>query len=354
MRRSIPYGLLAVLWAINIAAIAGLVDSLFPAAKPEPALVEALTEDRKHAGRKFDDSVVALVQDERETMFAVGIESGVVDLWTNTPQARKWTIKAHDARANELAFSADGRFLFTGSYFEEGTKVWNVEAGELRSVIADAQGPVGRTPNPNVIVVAKTSSFRLYDLKADTLWPETYEAKGVIQSIAFNGRAGLIALGSASGTIEIWQYSETKGKPVLGRRVATSPYGMGNWVVGLHFSPSGDRLLAVTRQGNVDEWDSATLTKRRSIPTTLGWIGASAFLDRAKYVLGSETAIALVGTKDPSGLSQGLLEIIPPAGEAAVPAVPLRTNLPVVAANRARDGFVVIHSRATGVFPARP
>lgn len=354
MRRGIRYGLLAALCAINIAAITGLVAMLRSTATPAPTLVEALTEDRKHAGRKFDDSVVALAQDERETMFAVGIEAGVVDLWTNAPQARKRTIKAHDARANQLAFSADGRFLFTGSTFEDSTKIWNVETGELRSVIADAHGPVGRTPNPNVVVVANTSSFRLYDLKADALWPETYEADGVIQSIAFNNRAGLIALGSASGTIEVWQYSERKGKPVLTRRAAASPYGMGNWVVGLHFSPSGDRLMAVARRGNVDEWDSGTLTKRRTISTSLGWIGAGAFLDRPKYVLGNETAVALVGTKHPSGLSQGLLEIIPPGGETAAPATPLHTNLPVVAASRTREGFVVIHSRATGVFPVRP
>lgn len=352
MRRGTNIILILVLYGIAILASGRMLRTLMPPVENKN-LTEALAEDRKPRGRKLSESVVALALGNSEKDMAVGLESGAVDLWTTSPAPSKRTFKAHDGRSNWLTFTADGSGLFTGSEFGTDTKLWDVKTGDLRVLIPDARGPVGQTPNPNIYVVANTSSFRLFDLRTQTAYPGTYQASGVILSLTSNPRSGRIALGTASGSIDIWQYSQTAGKPTLTQTATAKPYATGDWVVGLHFSSAGDRLVSVARKGTVNEWKSQTLQGVREISTNLGWIGAAAFLDRRKNLFWDETVIAVTGTQHPSGLSKGFLQIIPPDNPLPQP-IPLHTNLPTMTDSPNNDAFLVIHSRSAELFRTTP
>lgn len=251
----------------------------------------------------FSNTVVSLNYDVERDNLIVGRESGAVEVWSSRKAAMRVRFPAHSSRVSHVTLVHGGKFLLTDSHFQTETKLWDTKSGKLLMRISEARGPSGATPDPNFYVVADSSKFRLLDFRAKRMLPDEYPGSGSTTSLATDVGSRRIAVGTASGTIDVWSFVETRGRPKLKLVSSQQPYDVGNWVVGLQFSRDGSTLYAVTRWGLVDELDSSTLEKKRSLQSSLKNIRSAEFIE-------SKGILALAGTKDAVGLNDPWLEVI--------------------------------------------
>ncbi|MGZ5008581.1 MAG: WD40 repeat domain-containing protein [Methylobacter sp.] len=261
------------------------------------------SEDSKTSDNYFESLVVNLKYDDKEKYLVVGHESGKIDIWDAKEALSKREIKAHEHRANLITFTSDGNSFFSNSYFETSTKLWSAKTGELLHLIPDTRGPVCATPNENIYLIANNEYIRFFDNERKLLLPEKYVLGGVVTAMATDIASELIAIGTASGSIEVWQFSENKEKLSIRKISSVKPYDTGNWIVGLQFSSNGKNLYSVARSGSIDEWTIKTFEKRRSIGTPLKHINSVAFLQASEL-------LALGGTVDNVGVGDSFVEVI--------------------------------------------
>ena len=253
--------------------------------------------------QRFEDRVVSLQFNDKEKFLAVGHESGSVDIWDAKEAFSKRVIKAHKHRANLLAFSTDGNTLFSNSYFEDTTRLWDARTGELLNAIPATRGPVSISPDERYYLIANSGDAQFFDYERKLLLPGKFRCEGVITAMASDISSGQIAVGTASGTIQVWKFSLRDDNPTLEVISQAKPYPMGDWVMALQFAPNGRSLYSVARFGSVDEWILNTFEKRRSIPITLKQIMSSAFMPDGAL-------LAVAGTSDAGGASVGSVQIV--------------------------------------------
>jgi WD40 repeat protein len=261
-------------------------------------------EGSKNPDGPLDKRVVSLAYHDKDKYLVVGHESGSIDIWDAKEARSKREVKAHMYRANLISFASDGARFFSNSYFEQSTKLWSAKTGELLLSISDTRGSVCATPNDDIYLIATSegSTVRFFDLARKILLTEEYKSSGVVQTMAMDTASEQIAIGTASGTIEVWSFSRIGPIPKLQHTATAKPYATGNWVVGLQFSPGGKRLYSVASSGVIDEWESATLKKYRSLPVTIR-IKSSTFLQ-------DKSLVALAGTVDKEGFGAGTVELV--------------------------------------------
>lgn len=282
-----------------------------------------LIRDSRSNDGSFKNLIVSMSYDDKGKYLVVGHESGNIDIWDAKEPRSKREIKAHDYRANWITFTSDGNSFFSNSYFEKSTKLWSAKTGELLHSIPDTRGPVSTTSDESLYLVGQSSQIRIFDMGKKVLLPEQYESSGVILVMVMDVASQQIAVGTASGTIEIWKFLRNNGKPSLQRKLSVKPYSTGDWVIGLQFSPDGAALFSVARSGLVDEWTIRSLEKIRGISTKLKHVHSVAFF-RGKDLL------ALGGTEDKVGVGGGYVEVVDlPAGTSTT--YRANTNLPIVA-----------------------
>jgi WD40 repeat protein len=253
----------------------------------------------------------------------VGHESGDIDIWDIKQALSKRTINAHGYRANVLAFNRQGDAFFSNSNFENETKLWDAETGKLVTSIPFTSGPVCGTSDERFYIIANSDQLRIFDYRSKTLLRDTYRfSYDVVTQIAYDNTSDRIAVGTASGTVQILQFSIDNDRPKLQMISRAAPYGMGNWVIGLQFADEGRKLYSVARQSySVDEWEVQPLQIKHSHSTTLQNIASAAFMfDQGLFVLaGART----------NPFAPGLIEIHSlSAGKAWM--FEANTNLPVV------------------------
>ena len=300
--------------------------------------------DSQLADSKFSNHIVSIKYSNKEKILLVSHESGKIDIWNTNSTKRKQEINAHKYSTDYLAFTSDEKSFFTSSVFENSTKLWDTGSGEMLHKIRDMAGPVGSTPSDDVYVIANSSSryVRLFDTNKKLLLAEKYACEGVIKSLATHATAGLIAIGTESGTIELWKYSEAKGVPSMDKVSSFKPYGLGDWVIGLKFSTDGKSLYSVTRFGSIDEWSSSTLKKSGSLSTDLKYINSAAFSHNGN-------SLGLAGTEEKVGSGPGSVVVISLV-TGSTKAFRVNTNLAVIEHLPSIFSYIAALNRSVGVF----
>ncbi|MBC9252555.1 hypothetical protein A9179_20005 [Pseudomonas alcaligenes] len=292
--------LLSALFLLLLAGAAGLLWRfvLFPPIHPE--FTQALFKQRFADG----DRVASIRFHSASKHLLVGMESGLVHIWDATQREARISLRAHPNRTDQLQFSRDGSSFFSNSYFDDVTRLWDSESGELLATIPDARGPVAPGPREALYLIAGAhGELLLYDLEQRQLLAGRYKSLDGVTALASSPRGDLVAVGNASGAIQLWQVTEQGGQLQLNLKQERKPYETGNWLLALGFSADGQSLISANRQGTVVEWSSADLSKRRDIPSTLKWLHQATFADGMPW-------LTLAGTLDPRGLKDGKIELI--------------------------------------------
>lgn len=316
-----------------ISGCAGIVHKRF---------VQNFSNERQGTDGSFSNLVANLAYNDKKQLLAVGFESGQIEIWDINKTHSKIGFKAHEYPASMISFTADGTALFSSSKFEESTKIWSVKSGALIQAIRKMKGPVGTTPNKNIYVVANGEYVSLYNLSREIIFPEKYPSGGLITAIATDVSSGLIAIGSESGTIEVWRYSESMGTKVLVKVSSVRAYSLGDWVVGLQFSSKGDSLYSVARFGAINEWAPETMEKRRTVPTAFKHIFSAAFYRE-------EDMLSLAGNELKNSLGASAVEVISLAtNESRI--YPISTNFARVEILPPLSATIAVESRSAKTY----
>lgn len=304
-----------VLVALLLLAVAGVAVWRF-----WPGLDDRFVAAFRDGMRGNDDRVAAMQFDEGSRLLAIGRESGTVELWDAAHAGKRTIIQAHSYRADKLCIG-DG-IVFSGSGLESTTKVWDARTGALKHQLPGVRGPVARSPLPNLYLVATNAGLMLFDAAAGALVGPPLAIEGEVTSLTADAASSRIALGTASGTLELIELRRgTDGAPRLVRIARVQPYQPRNWVQAVSLLDDGRRLISVVREGEIAEWDPASLTRRRVFPRTLQHVHQAAFVPGRPW-------LAISGTLDPQGMRSGKVEVVDLMAGVAT-RYKANTNLPV-------------------------
>lgn len=325
-------------------------------ARPNPVIqkyhpfLSAFDQDlktNKKAGN-FDFMVSSLTFDKKNRYLIVGRESGDIEIWDMANNSKRVISKAHHHRADTIQLAADGDSFFSATSTMDHFKLWDIHTGEPIYVSPPGfLSPIVPTNIPDVYVVGKTSKILFFDNQKKTLYPETYQASEGVMSLAADQATGMVAAGSASGTVDLFQINSAGGTPGLTKIKEIHPYKVGDWVKALHFSPEGDSLYSVSRSGKVDEWSIPTLEKKRSIATGCDGV------NEVKILPGKEIMALMAGGTEGSSKFAPLVVLVYLKSGQAVP-YEITTNHASSDFFIPLDVLMTVSGSSTMLFPLDP
>ncbi len=158
-------------------------------------------------------------------------------------------LAGHSTAVRTLAASPDGRYLASGS--DDGTiLLWDQKTGELvgpplkehaRAVTALAYSPDSRM----LLSGSDDQTVRLWDARAARRIWLLSGAQKTVRAVSFVGK--LAAAGDWDGSVLLWdvQTGKPQGKPLLGHGLS---------VTGLGSLPSGQLLVSASWDGDIRKW----------------------------------------------------------------------------------------------------
>jgi WD40 repeat protein len=164
-----------------------------------------------------------------------------VKIWNPETGREQRILRGHKHRVSTVAFSADGRYIASGSY-DTTIRIWDAQSNKELLCISDNIGAVSSVAfSPDGKRLAAGSydgSIYLYDVNS----PERASAgnRRIVQLVLFSGSDSAIA--SATRDIAVEEIAE-KAASVNGEWIAITPYGY------YQASPRGDRYLNVRGGG---------------------------------------------------------------------------------------------------------
>jgi WD40 repeat protein len=259
--------------------------------------------------RSLEDDAATVVFDPVLQVLAVGRESGRLELWDAKQPSARIVRQAHAARTEFIAFGREDGIVLTNSVFSDalpidpnhGTRIWDARTGELLHSLKGmwAPGPIAASPIRSLFLIGDSGDLLLYDHTKRSVVGNRLkmEQDAQVTALAADAVSGLIAVGTSRGDLLLMKLNPSSTTPQLQVIKRASPYGqrVRADVHALIFLDDGKRLVsAATTQGEVVEWDTTTLERRRKFPTTLETV------NWASHTAG-EPWLVLAGTESTRG-----------------------------------------------------
>ena len=268
---------------------------------------------RTLTGTLSDKGDILSVAVSRDGLLAADTWAGTTQVWDLATRTQRATLPAGSADAAEtVAFSADGKYLATGTLpgtrlLEVGpdsvvsSAVASLPVGQAESVWSLAFDRTGRS-----LAVGTPGGTQLWDVTSGTLTRTLPRGTGTrVNALGFSPSGGLVAAGSDSGAIQLWDPASPGQAPT-----ATLHVGAGNAIVNsVAFSPSGRFLAAGAQDGTVEAWDLASRPPARIATLSLG-----------KHNLVSAVAFSPDGSTLAAGVADGTVRLWRVSAQALSPA----------------------------------
>jgi WD40 repeat protein len=223
------------------------------------------------------ETLTSLALAPSDDLIVAGSIDGTLSIFDlNTPQRQPARIRSHQNRISSLAFTADGRFLASGS-LDNTVKVWALAAGEgqrtlaeLRTLAAHYDAVLSVAFSPDGATIASggwDNRIWLWDRDTGQRLRQLRGHAGGIVSLAFSADGQWLASGSEDRTARIWVVD-------TGRALIELP-GLEGDVASLAFtgSPPGHQLAATDEKGTIRLWDLDAIGQRDELATLRGHQG---------------------------------------------------------------------------------
>ena len=289
----------------------------------------------------FSHLVSDVAYDDKNKKLIVGRDIGEIDIWDMAKENSRITIKSTPQRPEDIYFTKD-RNEFFSSFKGNSVNLWDVISGNLVCALSGFHGPVVETHFPGLFVVAKISSLHLFHREDCHLHQEEVKTHGVVQSLGTNAEGQLIAVGNSTGVIELFEIQNNSKEYSL-KKIAEatmdSRVDAKDWVMGVHFSPDGRSLYAVSRRGSIEQYEVPSLQKQQAHSSALKAIFTARLLPE-------KDILALTGTLSEGGFGTGHVQMLSfIKGESVLESANITT--PAIDFMPSLDKLLVLESRTT-------
>lgn len=228
--------------------------------------------------------------DANGTRVALGYEGGTVLLWPTAAANAPTVITAHKGGIDSIKFGPEGDHFFTYVNGDDDTRVWDAATGTRLHTIPKVRGPVLATDMPGTSLMIG-SAIHLYHHPTRRLSPPsvpTFRHSPV--SLAYHAGSRTIAVGTASGTLELWRIDGNDVRAEIWRSASMNVFRRG-WVSHVWFSRQGDRIWLRNTHA-VEEWSVEPLMRLKELTLELKSFYRVAVDD-------SGSLLAIVGNSQP-------------------------------------------------------
>lgn len=210
----------------------------------------------KSAELKLSVRVLGIAVNPSMTRAAFARFDGMVEIYGTDNWQRHHHFKAHDGYVSTVDYSADGRYLVTGSY-DRSVKLWDLRHDyapvcEKRN-FKDGTFAHFISEDGSLLVRDFSGSIRVLECPSGRIRWER-QLTGTIQGVASGPQGSVIAAASETGSIYLWDWKEG-GSPYVFRAHRDQ-------VMDVRFSKDGKRLFSASLDGTLKIWDAAALRRK--------------------------------------------------------------------------------------------
>ncbi|UKZ75874.1 hypothetical protein TrVFT333_003570 [Trichoderma virens FT-333] len=237
------------------------------------------------------EEVLSLAFSADGRYLASGSSDRIIKIWDATTGKVQQTLKGHSDEVNSVAFSPDSRYLASGSR-DSTIKIWDTTTGKVQQTLGGhirQVNPVAFSPDGRYLASGSwDNTIKIWDT---TTGKEQQTLKGhsnVVTSVAFSPPDGrYLASGSSDRIIKIWDTTMGKEQQTL--------KGHSNVVTSVAFSPPDGRYLASGSWDNaIKIWDATTGKEQQTINGHDGQVRSVAFSADGRYLAsGADLAIKI-------------------------------------------------------------
>jgi WD40 repeat protein/predicted Ser/Thr protein kinase len=185
-------------------------------------------------------------------------------VWDADTGEEVFSREGHEVNVSAVAFSADGRWIASGSY-DHTARLWDATTGEEKRTLKGHTGSViGVAFHPDggrLATASDDGTVKVWGVDGKLLL--TLPGRGPVHSVAYSPDGKLLAAGLDNGVITLWDGAGKEAFAIRGRT------GRDTAVTGLSFSPDGKRLASAGCGEAVRVWDATAPQEVRTIPLPL-------------------------------------------------------------------------------------
>ena len=213
--------------------------------------------------RGFKHSVKGLAFNKNVLLFAVGYESGKVELFDAKESQLLYSIEAYPSRATILNFSDDGKYLSVSGR-ESFSRIYDTNTGKIFLELSQTRGPELFVFNDELLFIADGRELKIFNLKTKTFQKNTYKCSGSIKSISLSHNEKYLSIGS-TGIIQLFVVTKQSNLIDLELLSTKDEYDYSSYVTHSWFSIDDTELITLNRHGKMDIWTVPSLDKKENI-----------------------------------------------------------------------------------------
>jgi WD40 repeat protein len=193
---------------------------------------------------------VAISPDDKILVHGSSKKIDFYNFLTGEPRVTVPSIDAHTDWVTTLAYSNDGKYLFSGSS-DKLIKMWDANDGSLQHTFSGHSGAVmsvAITTDGNYLVSGSTdSTVRVWNIATESLMQTLKGQESIITSVIVTSDGKAVASGSENGKLVVWD--NANGKMLTSMMI--SPDG----ITSLNVSADNNELISGTGSGEVVIWN---------------------------------------------------------------------------------------------------
>ncbi|HEU4728793.1 MAG TPA: hypothetical protein VFT22_12905 [Kofleriaceae bacterium] len=220
-----------------------------------------------------DPSPTVLAIDSEGRRAATAGALGAIAVWDLEQQQLLRTLRGHLGKVTAMAFNQDGSLLASASA-DGSAIVWDMRTGRLRHQLIDHLGSVaGLAFSPDggrLVTIGDDQRTILWDARRGKKLEELARQVGEPGVVAFSPTGRYLGITSGS--------TVTLRDPITQALDGTLSHN--NVVVGIAFSPDGDRIASVGFDGTLRIWSTATRAELSRLIEEPGLHDRQATMDR--------------------------------------------------------------------------